>query len=191
MDANHYDLVVIGSGPAGQKAAIAAAKLLRRVAVIDRRFMIGGSCVHSGTIPSKTLREVVLHLDAFRERNFYRRDFSPNGGISIRDLAFRVETIVARETSVIQAQFRRNGVAVYEGTVEFTGAHTVQISELGSDRSLTLHADYLLIACGTDSGIRHIYKKVSLANANHLVTGIVWIIAPPPPPSEAPVPTQT
>jgi NAD(P) transhydrogenase len=150
MDANHYDLIVIGSGPAGQKAAIAAAKLLRRVAVIDRRFMIGGSCVHSGTIPSKTLREAVLRLDAAsREPNFRGRDFSPNGGISIRDLAFRVETIVARETSVIQAQFRRNGVAVYEGTAEFTGAHTVQISELGSDRKLTLHADYLLIACGT------------------------------------------
>lgn len=149
MDANHYDLVVIGSGPAGQKAAIAAAKLLRRVAVVDRRFMIGGTCVHRGTIPSKTLREAVLHLDAFRERNFYGRDFSPNGGISIRDLAFRVETIVSRETSVIQAQFRRNGVAVYEGTAEFTGLHTVRISESSSDRILTLHADYFLIACGT------------------------------------------
>jgi NAD(P) transhydrogenase len=149
MDTNNYDLIVIGSGPAGQKAAIAAAKLLRRVAVIDRRFMIGGACVHSGTIPSKTLRDAVLHLEAFRERNFYGRDFSPNGGISIRDLAFRVETIVARETSVIQAQFRRNGVAVYEGTAEFAGPHTVQISELSSDRSLTLQTDYILIACGT------------------------------------------
>lgn len=149
MDANHYDLIVIGSGPAGQKAAIAAAKLLRRVAVIDRKFMIGGACVHSGTIPSKTLREAVLHLGAFREHNFYGRDFSPNGGISIRDLAFRVETIVARETSVIQAQFKRNGVAVYEGTAEFTGPHTVQISESGTDRGLALHADSFLIACGT------------------------------------------
>src|SRR5579863_542396 len=150
MDANHYDLVVIGSGPAGQKAAIAAAKLLRRVAVIDRRFMIGGSCVHSGTIPSKTLREAVLRLDgASREPNFRGRDFSPNGGISIRDLAFRVETIVARETSVIQAQFKRNGVAVYEGTAEFTGPHTVQISESATDRGLALHADSFLIACGT------------------------------------------
>ena len=149
MDANHYDLIVIGSGPAGQKAAIAAAKLLRRVAVIDRKFMIGGACVHRGTIPSKTLREAVLHLGAFREHNFYGRDFSPNGGISIRDLAFRVETIVARETSVIQAQFKRNRVAVYEGTAEFTGPHTVQISESATDRGLALHADSFLIACGT------------------------------------------
>jgi NAD(P) transhydrogenase len=149
MDANHYDLIVIGSGPAGQKAAIAAAKLLKRVAVIDRRLMIGGTCVHTGTIPSKTLREAVLHSDAFRERNFYGHDFSPNGGISIRDLAFRVETIVSRETSVILAQFKRNGVAVYEGTAEFTGPHTVQISESATDRGLTLHADYFLIACGT------------------------------------------
>ncbi len=150
IDANHYDLVVIGSGPAGQKAAIAAAKLLRRVAVIDRRFMIGGTCVHTGTIPSKTLREAVLHLDAASKApNFPGRDFSPNGGISVRDLAFRVETIVARETSVIQAQLRRNGITVYEGTAEFTGPHKVQVSDLSSDRGFTLHADYFLIACGT------------------------------------------
>lgn len=149
-DANHYDLIAIGSGPAGQKAAIAASKLLKRVAVIDRRFMIGGMCVHRGTIPSKTLREAILHLDAFRSRNFYGRDFSLNDGISIRDLAFRVQTIVSRETSVILAQFKRNGVTVYEGTAEFSGPQTVEISELsGSDRSLTLHADYVLIACGS------------------------------------------
>jgi NAD(P) transhydrogenase len=149
MDANHYDLVVIGSGPAGQKAAIAAAKLLKRVAVVDRRFMIGGTCVHRGTIPSKTLREAVLHLDAFKERNFYGREFSPNGGISIRDLAFRVDTIVSRESSVIMAQFKRNGVAVYEGTAEFTEPHTIQILDSATERGITLHADWFLIACGT------------------------------------------
>jgi NAD(P) transhydrogenase len=107
-------------------------------------------CVHRGTIPSKTLREAALHLDAFRERSFYGRDFSLSEGISIRDLAFRVQTIVSRETSVILSQFKRNGVAIYEGTAEFTGPHTVQVSEVpGSDRSLEIHADYFLIACGT------------------------------------------
>src|SRR5271167_4953583 len=85
-----YDLVVIGSGPAGQKAAIAAAKLGRKVAIIDRKEMVGGVCLHTGTIPSKTLREAILYLTGFRERSFYGRDYAVSSEIKPADLAFRV-----------------------------------------------------------------------------------------------------
>src|SRR6202158_4155033 len=99
-----YDLVVIGSGPAGQKAAVCAAKLRKRVAVIDRPRMIGGVSVHAGTIPSKTLREAILHLTGFTERTFYGRDYSLKENITVQDLTTRVDMIVSRETEVIRAQ---------------------------------------------------------------------------------------
>ena len=115
MGAPIYDVMVIGSGPAGQKGAINAAKLHKRVALIDRKPMLGGVSVHTGTIPSKTVREAILHLTGFTERTFYGRDYSLKENISVQDLAFRVNTIVERETQVIHAQLKRNGVAVFEG----------------------------------------------------------------------------
>lgn len=147
MNSIEYDLIVIGSGPAGQKAAIAAAKLRKRVAVVDRGLMIGGTCVHTGTIPSKTLREATIHLSAFRDGNFYGRDFPARDEISIRDLAFRVKAVVTRETSIIRAQFKRNGITVHEGLAEFKDSHTISIA--GADHKLDLSAEHFLIACGT------------------------------------------
>src|SRR5499427_5991011 len=97
MSAPAYDLVVIGTGPAGQKGAIAAAKLGKRVAVVDRKEMVGGVCLHTGTIPSKTLREAILYLSGFRERSFYGRDYAVKQDIAVADLAFRVQTVMARE----------------------------------------------------------------------------------------------
>src|SRR5437868_15470693 len=98
MSGNEYDLVVIGSGPAGQKSAIAAAKMRKRVAVIQRGSGdgpaaangIGGVCVHTGTIPSKTFREAVLYLTGFSQRAFYGKDYAVKANISIQDLMFRV-----------------------------------------------------------------------------------------------------
>ena len=91
MDTQSFDLVVIGSGPAGQKGAIAAAKLGKRVAIIDRKEMIGGVCLHTGTIPSKTLREAILYLSGFQQRSFYGRDYSLKDSIAMSDLSFRSE----------------------------------------------------------------------------------------------------
>jgi NAD(P) transhydrogenase len=147
MNSSDYDLVVIGSGPAGQKAAIAAAKLRKRVAVVDRRLMIGGTCVHTGTIPSKTLREATIQFSAFRDEHFYGRDFPSRDEISIRDLAFRVQAVVSRETSVIRAQFKRNGITVHEGSAEFKDPHTISIA--GVDQKRDISAEHILIACGT------------------------------------------
>src|ERR1700752_4215770 len=98
MNTLAYDLVVIGSGPAGQKAAIAAAKGRKRVAVVDRTTMIGGVCVHTGTIPSKAVREAILQLTGFAVKALYRDAYRSFTDISVDDLSIRVRDIVGRET---------------------------------------------------------------------------------------------
>jgi NAD(P) transhydrogenase len=142
-----YDLAVIGSGPAGQKGAIAAAKLGKRVAIVDRKEMVGGVCIHTGTIPSKTLREGILYLSGFRERSFYGRDYSVKDEISISDLSFRVQTVLAREVEIIRAQLKRNHVDLVPGTARFLDPRTLEIQAVaGTSR---LNVGHVLIACGT------------------------------------------
>ena len=144
---NSYDLVVIGSGPAGQKAAICAAKMRKKVAVIERKRSIGGVCVNTGTIPSKTFREAVLYLSGLQQRSFYGRGYSVKDQISMQDLVFRSDAVMAREIEVIKSQLRRNRVTVLEGNAQFTGDHTIEVeNELGS---VTVHGDYFVVACGT------------------------------------------
>jgi len=147
MANQEFDLVVIGSGPAGQKGAIAAAKIRKNVAIVDRPIMIGGVSVHKGTIPSKTLREGIMQLIAFTDRSIYGRDYRISGMVSVRDLAFRVQTIINRETEVVMSQLRRNGVSVYEGTARFLDPHTIEVSS--DNGTQLLKTDFTLIACGT------------------------------------------
>src|SRR5271155_5625208 len=103
MTEQQFDLVVIGTGPAGQKGAIAAAKLRKRVAVIDRTLMMGGVCVHTGTIPSKSVREAIFQLTGFAVKSFYGNNYRGTRDISVQDLAFRVNAVIQRETDVIQS----------------------------------------------------------------------------------------
>jgi NAD(P) transhydrogenase len=145
---SHYDLVVIGSGPAGQKGAIAAAKIGKRVAIIDRKEMVGGVCLHTGTIPSKTLREAILYLSGFQQRSFYGRDYSLKDSVSVADLAFRINTVMAREMEIVRAQLKRNGVTTYHGTAQFVDPHTVRVESADGGTAL-LSGDFVLIACGT------------------------------------------
>jgi NAD(P) transhydrogenase len=147
VKATPHDLVVIGSGPAGQKAAIAAAKLGKKVAVVDRKEMVGGVCLHTGTIPSKTLRESILYLSGFRERTFYGRDYSVSREITVADLAFRVQKVMAKEMEVVRAQLARNRVNTIHGKAQFTDPHTLQVDS--SDDSVVLTGEHILIACGT------------------------------------------
>src|SRR6476646_8372868 len=147
MDVATYDLVVIGSGPAGQKGAIAAAKLGKRVAIIDRKEMIGGVCLHTGTIPSKTLREAILYLSGFQQRSFYGRDYTLKDSIAISDLSFRIQTVMARELEVVRAQLKRNGVVTFNGTACVADPHTLQVEN--SEGTVLVKADHVLIACGT------------------------------------------
>ena len=147
MNDPSFDLIVIGSGPAGQKGAICAAKLRKRVAVIDRRMMMGGVCVHTGTIPSKSVREAIFQLTGIAVRTFYGNNYRGNGDVSLQDLSFRVNSIVSRETDVIRAQLKRNGVVVYQGVAQFADPHTIEVE--GEEGKIKLHGDNILIACGT------------------------------------------
>jgi NAD(P) transhydrogenase len=148
METYDYDLAVIGSGPAGQKGAIAAAKLGKRVCIIDRQEMVGGMCLHTGTIPSKTLREAILYLSGFRQRTFYGKDYVVSDRISARDLAHRVQGVVGRELEVVRNQLRRNGVVALAGTVRFTDPHALEVTS-ATMTTTRLTAEHVLIACGT------------------------------------------
>lgn len=141
-----YDMVVLGSGPAGQKAAIQAAKLRRRVAVVEAR-TIGGVCINSGTIPSKTLREAVLYLWGYRQRSFYGRSYRVKEDLTIRDLLSRAEQVRQRENDVVRDQMARNRVCFLEGRGRFVDPHTIEVREPG--RARELRADFVVIATGT------------------------------------------
>jgi NAD(P) transhydrogenase len=144
MSVLDYELVVIGSGPAGQKGAIAAAKAGKRVAMVDRAVMMGGVSVHTGTIPSKTLREAIFQLTGSTVKALYgkrKHDFS------VQDLAARVGAIVSQETEVIRDQLKRNRVAIYEGSALFLDPHTLAIQ--GDSERVELKAEKVLVACGT------------------------------------------
>jgi len=147
MNVQPFDLVVIGSGPAGQKGAIAAAKLGKRVAVVDRLDMLGGVCIHGGTVPSKTLREAILHLTGFRHRSFYGSDYVVQNRISISDLAARVAQVTEREISVVKDQLRRNNIVFFSGTARFVDPNTLEVE--GLDQMHVVRGQNFLIACGT------------------------------------------
>ena len=113
-----FDLVVIGSGPAGQRAAIHAAKQGKRVAVVERREVIGGVCINTGTIPSKTMREAVLHLSGFQYQGIYGVNYRVKEKITMADLSFRVQQVIKTEIDVTQAQLSRNGVTLLNGAAQ-------------------------------------------------------------------------
>jgi NAD(P) transhydrogenase len=144
---NDYDLVVIGSGPGGQKAAIAAAKLDRRVAVVERPDMLGGVCVNTGTIPSKTLREAILYLTGVDQREIYGQSYRVKDDITVADLTARTRHVVSRENDVVRSQLARNRVTILQGTGYFVGPHSVEIDDGGRTRKVT--ADKVVIATGT------------------------------------------
>ncbi len=143
-----YDFVVIGSGPAGQRAAIQAAKLGRSVALIERSFSIGGACVHTGTIPSKTLREAVLYLSGWRQRGFYGRSYRVKERITAADLMQRLDITVRHEIEVLMHKLHRNFVDTIAGNAVFESPHVLRI-ESGSDEVRLIEADKILIATGS------------------------------------------
>jgi NAD(P) transhydrogenase len=144
-----YDLLVIGSGPGGQKAAIAGAKLGKRVAVAARRNLRRGVCVHTGTIPSKTLREAVLYLTGFAQRDIYGASYRVKSEITIADLLARTQHVVGREVEVIRNQLLRNHVEILGGTARFADPHTVTVEGEGRGDHNTVTAENIVIATGT------------------------------------------
>src|SRR6185312_13180882 len=122
-----YDMIVIGSGPAGQRAAIQAAKCGRRVAVIEQREIVGGVCINTGTIPSKTMREAVLHLSGFQYQGIYGVNYRVKEKITMADLSFRVQQVIKNEIDVTQAQLSRNGITLLNGVASFVDEQTIKI----------------------------------------------------------------
>jgi NAD(P) transhydrogenase len=143
-----YDLLVIGSGPAGQKAAIQAAKLGRRVAVVERRHMVGGVCTNTGTLPSKTLREAVLYLTGMSQRGLYGQSYRVRDEITIEDLLSRTQHVIDREIHVIRDQLARNHVTLVSGDAHFVDPHTLAVAA-GAGEERRLSADRIVIAVGT------------------------------------------
>ncbi|MBM7787873.1 Si-specific NAD(P)(+) transhydrogenase [Tenggerimyces flavus] len=143
-----YDLLVIGSGPGGQKAAIAGAKLGRRVAVVEKKHMVGGVCINTGTIPSKTLREAILYLTGLNQRELYGHSYRLKDDITVGDLSARTQHVIGREIDVIRSQLARNHVEMLLGTARFEDPHMVAITAAdGSVRRVT--AERAVIAVGT------------------------------------------
>jgi NAD(P) transhydrogenase len=144
-----YDLVVVGSGPGGQKAAIAAAKLGYKAAVVERRHMLGGVCINTGTVPSKTLREAVLYLTGLNMRDLYGQSYRVKDDITIQDLLSRTQHVIGREIEIIRSQLFRNGVQLVQGTGRFLDEHTVAVRAHDSDVDRKLTAAKVVVATGT------------------------------------------
>lgn len=141
--------MVLGSGPGGQKAAIAAAKLGKSVAVIEKQHMLGGVCINTGTIPSKTLREAVLYLTGLNQRELYGASYRVKDEITVADLGMRTQHVIGREIQVIRSQLARNHVTVLQGTGRFLDAHTIGITGEEEREEKKITAEKVVIATGT------------------------------------------
>ena len=148
MDAKHYDLVVIGSGPAGEKGAAQAAYFGKRVALIEKEPALGGAAANTGTLPSKTLRETALYLSGFRQRGLHAVHFSLKDQITPRDFLYRERLVVQTERARIVDNLKRHHVDLYTGFASFVDARTVAVAPRHSP-SAHLHADKILIATGS------------------------------------------
>jgi NAD(P) transhydrogenase len=144
-----FDMAVIGSGPGGQKAAIMAAKLGHKVCVVDSKTMVGGVCVNTGTIPSKTLREAVMYLTGMQLREMYGASYRVKDEITIADLLARLQHVVGRETEVIRSQLLRNHIELIPGMASFLDPHTLSVDIEGQQVHRTMTAEKVVIATGT------------------------------------------
>ncbi|RMX63769.1 hypothetical protein DD238_006547 [Peronospora effusa] len=158
-ETSFYDLVVIGSGPSATQCALESAKQGKRVAIVDKKTRLGGVCVHTGTIPSKTFREAVLHLSGYRHHGFYGKSYSMKT-VTIQDILYRVQRVVSSEEDVVRAQLKAARVDVIPGFARFENEHEISIVREDDDTSETsqcsnvdalsrVTADKFLIACGT------------------------------------------
>ena len=146
-----YDMLVIGSGPAGQRAAIQAAKLDKRVAIVERREVVGGVCLNIGTIPSKTLREAVLYLSGYRERGIYGESYTVKQDIKMQDLLLRTDYVMRNEIEVTRHQLMRNRVELIGAEASFVDANTVRLAYVDGGGHRDIKAANVVIAAGTSA----------------------------------------
>jgi NAD(P) transhydrogenase len=145
-----YEMLVIGSGPAGQKAALQSAKQRKRVAVVEKKTSLGGVCINTGTIPSKTMREAVLHLSGYRERGLYGASYTVKQHIAMTDLMFRVAEVVRNEIDVTRHQLMRNDIELIAAHATFIDPHTVRLEYLDGGQK-QVSSDFVVIATGTEA----------------------------------------
>ena len=146
-----YDIIVIGSGPAGQRAAIQAAKFGKKAALVEKMEVIGGAAINTGTIPSKTMREAVLHLSGFYYQSIYGVNYRVKDQITMADLSFRAQHVIKTEIDVTCAQLSRNGIEVLNGLASFTGPNGLRVSGLRGQADY--EAEKIIIATGTKPAI--------------------------------------
>ena len=146
-----YELIVIGSGPGGQRAAINAVKAGKRVALVEKQTAVGGVCINTGTIPSKTMREAVLHLSGFYDQSFYGANYHSKDQITMADLNFRVHRVIENEVSVIQDQLKRNGVDLFHGMAKFMDPHHIRVEN--NNGFSELEGEYVIVATGTKPAV--------------------------------------
>jgi len=146
-----YDLIVLGSGPAGQRAAIHAAKLGKSVALVEMREVVGGACINTGTIPSKTLREAVLHLSGYNYKSIYGMNYRVKENITMADLAFRVQHVIKTEIDVTEAQLSRNNIEMLVGVASFDDANHIRVTN--SRGANVYEGRNILIATGTKPAV--------------------------------------
>jgi NAD(P) transhydrogenase len=145
----HYDLLVIGTGPAGQKAAVQAAKLGKKVGLIERKEVVGGVCINTGTIPSKALREAVLFFSGIPQRSIYGTPYRHKSTITIEELTFHATHVIKNEIQVVHDQMARNRIDMLFGSASFLDAHRLRIQHRSG--SIEQHtADFIIIAVGTE-----------------------------------------
>jgi len=150
-DVFDYDLIVIGSGPAGHRGAVQAARLRKRVALVERGEMVGGLCVNTGTIPSKTMREALMYLSGYRERLTYGISYTVKQKITMKDLMFRVGPVVRHEIDVIRHQLLRNGVEMLSAEASFLDPHTLELRYSDGHNRGQITAEKILIATGSEA----------------------------------------
>ncbi|WP_106249637.1 Si-specific NAD(P)(+) transhydrogenase [Allonocardiopsis opalescens] len=178
-----FDLIVLGSGPGGQKAAVAAAKLGKRVAVVDRPDMIGGVCVNTGTIPSKTLREAVLYLTGMSQRELYGASYRVKQEITIGDLMSRTRHVVDREVQVVKAQLLRNHVELVPGLGRFLDPHTVCVEGAHRGDRTSITGAFVVIATGSrparpaeiDFDKERVLDSDEVLNLDHIPSSLVVV----------------
>jgi NAD(P) transhydrogenase len=150
-----YDLFVIGSGPAGQRAAIQAAKLEKRVAIAERKTVVGGVCINTGTIPSKTLREAVMYLSGYRLRDVYGSSYTVKSDITMSDLLFRTDHVIRHELDVTRHQLMRNRVELINAEAVFVEPHRLRLRSVADSGERQVTARNVVIASGTRAGRDH------------------------------------
>src|ERR1700687_386336 len=164
-----YDLIVVGSGPGGQRAAIQAAKFGKRGALIEKLEVIGGTAINTGTIPSKTIREAVLHLSGYQYQSIYGVNYRVKEQITMADLSFRALNVIKTEIDVIRAQLSRNGIEVVTGTASFLDPHHMQVTS--SRGQVEFEAGNIVIATGTKPAVSPLvpFNDTTIINSDQIL----------------------